>query len=455
MQHETVIKNGTIVTAENTFSADVGIDKGKVTAIGKGLDGANVLDVSGKYVLPGAIDVHTHWQLPFCGTISVDDFENGSKAGAIGGVTTFIDFAIQTKGKTLAETIAARRAEADPKVCIDYSLHAGITDWNESTRGEIKSVIEGGIPTFKMFMVYKSQGWQADDGILYSALKEASKYGGRIGVHAENNDIIERLTAEHLKKGLTQCKYHSATRTNFTEIEAISRAIRIAEEVGGSLYIFHMSTAGAAIEVKKGRERGVDVESETCPQYLLLTNKLFESENGHWYATCPPIRSQQDCDGMWKSLKEGYVGIVATDSCTFNTKQKAMWEGNFTRIPFGMPGIETMLPLLYTYGVEKKRFGLNKLASLVSEKPARVFGLYPNKGTIAVGSDADIIIIDPKKEKKVSPKNLVTNCDWSPFDGHTLKGFPDTTLLRGEVIVDKGTFAGKKGQGAFVKRRPM
>ncbi|MBI2974401.1 MAG: amidohydrolase family protein, partial [Deltaproteobacteria bacterium] len=186
--------------------------------------------------------------------------------------------------------------------------------------------------------------------------------------------------------------------------------------------------------------------------YLLLTNKLFEGENGHWYATCPPIRSKEDCDGMWKALENDYVGIVATDSCTFNTKQKAMWEGNFTRIPFGMPGIETMLPLLYTYGVEKKRFSLNKLVSLTSEKPARVFGLYPQKGTIAVGSDADVIIIDPKKEKKISPKTLVTNCDWSPFEGHTLKGFPDTTLLRGNMIVDKGTFTGAKGCGIFLKR---
>ncbi|MBI2974400.1 MAG: amidohydrolase family protein, partial [Deltaproteobacteria bacterium] len=256
MQFETIIKNGHVVTAENTIAADIGIDKGKITAIGKGLEGSNVIDAAGKYILPGAIDVHTHWQLPFCGTVSADDFESGSKAGAVGGVTTFIDFAIQTKGKTLAETIAARRAEADAKVCIDYSLHAGITDWNERTAGEIKPVIEGGIPTFKMFMVYKSQGWQADDGILDAALKEASKYGGRIGVHAENNDIIERLTDEHVKKGLTACKYHSATRTNFTEIEAIGRAVRIAEEVGGRLYIFHMSTAGATLEVKKGRERG-------------------------------------------------------------------------------------------------------------------------------------------------------------------------------------------------------
>lgn len=455
MQYETIIKNGTVVTAESTFFADIGIDKGKVAAIGNGLDGVEVIDARGKYLLPGAIDVHTHWQLPFCGTISADDFENGSKAGAVGGVTTFIDFAIQTKGKSLAETIAARKAEADAKVCTDYSLHAGITDWNERTVEELKSVIEGGIPTFKMFMVYKSQGWQADDGILYSALKEAAKYGGRVGVHAENNDIIERLTAEHLSKGLTKCKYHSTTRTNFTEIEAICRAIRIAEEVKGKLYIFHMSTEGAAVEVKRGRERGVDVESETCPQYLLLTNKLFEGENGHWYATCPPIRSQEDCNGMWKALEQGYVGIVATDSCTFNSKQKAMWEGNFTRIPFGMPGIETMFALLYTHGFERGRFSLNKLVSLVSEKPARVFGLYPQKGTIAVGSDADIIIIDPKKEKVVTPANLVTNCDFSPYEGQTLKGFPETTLLRGNVIVKNGTYTGKKGEGKFVKRKAI
>ena len=456
MNFDLIIRGGTVVTGSTIFKADIGVKGEKVVALGQdlGAEAGRVIDARGKLVLPGGLDVHTHLQLPFCGTVSADDFENGTKAGAMGGVTTLIDFAIQGQG-TVMDAVRARRAEADPKVCIDYSLHAGITSWNEERVREIGEIIEYGIPSFKMFMIYKNEGWQSNDGALFGALRESAKYGGMIGVHAENNDVIDLLIGEAVARGELGCTSHGKTRPNFTEGEAIGRAIQMADAARGRLYIFHMSTAEGVDSVSSAQSMGIDVHAETGPQYLLLDDSLFERDDGPHFACCPPIRKPVDQEVLWEALENGTVEVMATDTCTFNSEQKALWQGDFRKIPFGMPGIETMVPITYSMGVGGGRLTLNQMVRVVSENPARLFGLFPEKGTIAVGSDADLVVFDPDQELTINPEVLQTNCDYSPFDGLALKGYPIHTTVRGRVIVEDRKFVGEAGYGKFLHRKPQ
>jgi len=454
MSYDIVIKGGLVASSKGTTRADVGINGEQIAALGLDLEGREVIDATGKLVLPGAIDVHNHFQLPFCGTVSADDFFTGSRAAAMGGVTTLLDFAIQARPQSVMEAIAARREEADPKVCIDYGLHAGITNWNSDRIAEIPKIIEAGLPTFKMFMIYKSQGWQSTDGDLFAALRETAKYGGMVGVHAESNDLIELLQDEFDPSGVPGCYSHALTRPTVTESEAISRAIQLAEAADGRLYIFHMSTGRATEIVWEAQNRGVDVHAETGPHYLLLDDELFKRDDGHHFATCPPIRKPEDQEMLWAGLAMNAVEVLATDTCTFNSEQKGMWEGDYKSIPFGMPGIETLLPLTYTYGVRDERFSLGKMIKLLCENPARLFGMYPQKGTISPGSDADVVVFDPDLQVTISPDMLATNCDYSPFDGVEVTGWPTYTLVRGNVIVRDRNFVGQAGYGKFVVRQP-
>jgi dihydropyrimidinase len=454
-----IIKNGTVVTSADTYKADVGVLDGKINAIAESLTPGHdtgVVDAKGMYVLPGGIDVHVHLQLPFSGTISADDFENGTKAAACGGVTTVLDFAIQTKGSSIMKAIEARRAEADSKVCIDYSLHAAITDWNPQTQAEIKQVIDYGIPTFKMFMIYKNEGWMADDGMLFSALEETAKYGGQIGVHAESVFVLDMLVERYAREREKWGAYgHTLSRPCYTEEEAIIRAIKWAEVTGGRLYIVHMSTGEGAEAVHVAKERGVNVYAETCPQYLLLNDDVFKGKNGHLYATCPQVKKPHDNERLWRGLMNNDVQIIATDTCTFDTKQKAAWNGDFRKIPFGMPGVETMVPLMYTEGVGKRGLTVNRLVALTSTNPAKLFGMYPQKGTIAVGSDADLVVFNPKKKIVLKAANLQTNCDWSPYEDWKLVGYPSVTMSRGSIVAQDGKFVGEVGHGRFLKRQPF
>ncbi len=456
---DVIVKNGIVVTASDTSTADVGVRGGKIVSLGQDLvagPDTQVIDAKGKYVFPGGIDVHVHFQLPFSGTISADDFENGTKAAACGGVTTVLDFAIQSKGHSIMEAVKARRVEADSKVCIDYGLHAAITDWNADTQAEIKQVIDYGIPTFKMFMIYKNEGWMADDGMLFSALEETAKLGGHIGVHAESVDILDMLVERYAQEKEKWGAYaHTLSRPCYTEEEAIIRVIKWAEVTGGQLYVVHMSTGEGAEAVHAAKQRGVRVYAETCPQYLLLDDEVFKGENGHLYATCPQIKKPHDSERLWKGLQNGDVQIVATDTCTFTTEQKAAWNGDFRKIPFGMPGVETMVPLMYTEGVGKRGLSANQLVALVSTNPAKLFGMYPGKGTIAVGSDADLVVFDPKKKVTIRAADLQTNCDWNPFEGWKLEGYPSTTISRGKVVAENGKFVGDVGHGRFLKRMPF
>ena len=458
MQFDLLIKGGTVVTSALQMRADVGIQGEKIAALGtdlSSLQARRTLDATGKLVLPGAIDVHNHFQLPFCGTVSADDFENGTRSAAMGGVTTALDFAIQGAGMTIMETVAARRAEADPKVCIDYGLHAGITAWNEDRRREIPEIIAAGLPTFKMFMIYKSQGWQSTDDDIFAALRETARFGGMVGLHAENNDLIDMLIAEAVERGELGCTSHAITRPDFTESEAIIRAIQLAQGTGGQLYIFHMTTGKAARAVAEARVRGVRVHAETGPQYLLLSDELFARKDGHHFATCPPIRKEADQEALWSGLAREEVEVLATDTCTFTSEQKAMWEDDFRKIPFGMPGIETLLPLTHSEGVLKGRFSLGHMVRLLCENPARLFGMYPDKGTLAVGTDADLIVFDPELSITIAAKTLTSNCDYSPYEGRKATGWPVHTVVRGRPVVVDREFVGEPGYGRFIVRKPV
>lgn len=453
-----IVKGGTLVTAYEKFIADVGIENGKIKTIGNlaANNGTKIIDATGKLVMPGFIDAHVHLSLPFSGTISADTFETGTRAAAAGGVTTVIDFAIQTKGTTLKETIEKRKAEANGEVIVDYSIHGGITDWNENTKAELPDIIKKeGVSSFKMFMIYKSEGWLTTDPVLIEALEETKKLGGMIQVHAESVDLLDSLIAKHHNKEEME-KYgawlHVVTRPNIIEAEAIQRAITWAEYTGGHLFIVHMSTGEGAVMVKAARDRGVNVIAETCPQYLILNEEVFKGENGHLFATCPQIKSEKDGQRLWQGLADGSISTVGTDTCTFNTEQKAVWQGDFTKIPFGLPGTELMVPLLYNDGVKAGKISLRKMVEVGSTNPAKVYGLYPQKGSLRAGSDADIVIFDSDKEVIVDYKNMETNCDWNPFQGKQLKGYPHLTLVRGKVVGKEGKCIGEKGHGKFVKR---
>jgi dihydropyrimidinase len=452
-----VIRGGTVVGESGTYRGDLGVRDGRIAAVespGSGIKGAAEIDAAGKLVLPGVIDVHVHMEIPFCGTVSSDDFTTGSIAAAFGGVTSMIDFAIQTKGESLAEAVEKRKAVADAKSAIDFGLHCGITDWSDRTRDEMKDLVSAGIPSFKLFMIYKQEGWMADDGIMFECFEEAASLGATVCVHAENPYIIDVFTRRSIEAGRTDAVQHSLSRPNFSESEAVQRAIFLASASGARVYIVHMSTSEAARIVEEWLACGYPAFAETCPQYLMLNNRAFEGPGGHLYATCPPIRYEEDCDYLWGAIADGSIQVVSTDHCSFTRKQKDMWGGDFRKIPFGLPGVETLLPILMTHGVGDGRISLTRLAELLCSNPARLFGLYPRKGTIRVGSDADLIIIDPEREVEVTPETLHMNCDYSPYEGERLRGFPDVTVQRGRVIVSGGEFLGAAGDGQFLERAP-
>jgi dihydropyrimidinase len=426
-----LIRNGKVVTAEKTITADVAVAKGKIAAIGKKLPvgRTEVIDARGMLVLPAA---------------------------ACGGVTTVVDYAIQSKGRTLEEAVTSRMADAKEKVAIDYGLHGGITDWNDRTRDELRRYARGGIPSFKMFMIYRSQGWMADDAVLFSALEETRRTGALVMLHAESAYVLDLLTEryhtpEMMKKHGAYC--HTLARPDYTEYEAVQRAATWAKVTGGRVYIVHMSSAEAALAVARAKAEGVRIWAETCPQYLLLTDSVFKRKDGHLFATCPQVKKKTDSEGLLSGLKSGAVEIVSTDTCTFDTKQKGMWEGDFTKIPYGMPGVETLLPTMYTHLV-RAGVSAQRVVSLLSTNPARLFGMYPKKGTIAVGSDADLVVFDPARRVTIDHQTLATRCDWSPFQGMKLTGYPHLTLSRGRVVARDGTFVGERGWGRFVERKP-
>ena len=373
-----------------------------------------------------------------------------------GGVTTLIDFAIPYGKDTLQQAVDNWHAKSDGIACVDYSFHLCITKW-EKQKKELPKMIDQGIPTFKQFMIYESQGWQSDDAAMFGALEALKDLNGMLMVHAESSRVLDELIARHHNPREMR-KYgaylHTMTRPNFIEAEAIERAVRWAKATGGKLYVVHMSTGDGADIIEQAREHGYkNIFAETCAQYLVLDDSLFAGKDGHLYATCPQIKKPADQARLWRGLKKGTVCAISTDTCTFTRKQKAMWKGDWTKIPMGMPGLETLLPVVYTHGVLQNRLSMKQFVDRCSRTPAKIMGLGHRKGVIKKGYDADIAIIHPTKKIKVDHRKMETNADWSPFQGWDLAGFARTTLSRGKIVVDDYKFCGKNGWGQFIPRR--
>lgn len=458
MRLDRIIKGGNVVTPAGSFTGDVGIAGEKIAALGMDLepaDGAEIIDATGHHVLPGMLDVHVHLELPFCGTVSADDYRTGTRAAARGGVTTVIDFAIPYAGESLGQAADNWLRKAEGKALVDYTFHICITRWQEH-RDQIAGMVERGFTTFKEFMIYESEGWQSDDRALFGTLEAMREHGTMLLVHAESARVLDELISRyHTPEQMARygARLHPMTRPNFVEAEAIERVVRWCETTGGQLYIVHMSTAEGADIVAAAQARGVPVLAETCAQYLVLDDSVFEEKDGHLFACCPQVKKPRDVERLWQGLRRGEVSVVSTDTCTFSRAQKATWNGDWTKIPMGLPGLETLLPLVYTHGVGTGRLTLEEMCLKLSTNPARIMGLAPRKGAIQVGADADLVIIHPTRTHVVDPAMMETNADWSPYDGWELAGFARTTLSRGDVIVDDYRVVGREGRGRWLPRR--
>jgi len=457
MGFDTIIKNGSVVTAIDTYTADLGITNGKVAAIGKDLPVQNagkVLDALGKLVLPGGIDVHTHLDMPFGGTTSADDFETGTRAAAFGGTTTLIDFAIQYKGQRLRQAFDTWMGKASSKAVCDYAFHCIVTDVSGGQLAEMNDLVHEGVTSFKLFMAYPGV-FMLDDGSIFKALQTTSKNGGLVCMHAENGSAIDVIVQQALAEGKRAPKYHALTRPTTAEAEATARAIALAEMAGAPIYIVHLSCNDALEKVREARDRGLPVYAETCPQYLYLSIENFDAPGfeGAKYVFTPPLREKWHQEKLWNGLKRDHLQVVSTDHCPFCFKeQKELGRDDFTKIPNGGPGVEHRMSLIYSGGVAGGRFSVNRFVELVSTTPAKLFGLYPRKGTIAVGSDADLVIFDPARKHTISAKTHHMRVDYSMFEGIEVTGMPVAVLSRGRIVVEGDKFLGKAGQGEFLKR---
>ncbi len=458
MQFDTLIQGGTVVTAADTYAADIGISGGRITAIAQQLPretARQVLSAQGLYVMPGGIDVHTHLDMPFGGTTSADDFESGTIAAAFGGTTTLIDFAIQYKGQTLRTAFDTWMKKAERKATIDYAFHCIITDLPDARLDDMDALVREGVSSFKLFMAYPGV-FMLEDALIFKAMSQAARNGALICMHAENGGAIDVIVQRALAEGKTAPKYHALTRPTTAEAEATGRSIALAEMAGAPVYIVHLSCNEALEKVREARDRGLPVYAETCPQYLFLSleNMDVPGFEAAKYVFTPPLREKWHQEKLWAGLAADHLQAVSTDHCPFCYKeQKEMGKGDFTKIPNGGPGIEHRLSLVFTGGVHGKRFSLNRFVELVSTTPAKLFGLYPRKGTIAVGADADLILFDPNKEEIISAKSHHMKVDYSMFEGIRVKGVPRQVLVGGRLVIDKGKFVGKPGQGQFLKRQ--
>ena len=465
----TLIKNGTLVTASETFQADILIENGKIAQIGENLSHPNVdiVDAAGMLVLPGGVDAHVHLDLPMFGTVSSDDHYTGMKAAAFGGTTTVIDFVPQDEG-TLAENIDRWRAKADPKAAVDYSFHMNITRFDKDVAKEIFSLPDLGITSVKVFTAYNGR-LRLQDGEIFRVMRVAKSAGILTMVHAENGDVIDILVEEALQAGNTDPIYHAKTRPAWGEVEASLRAAALSAQAGDApLYLVHMNTAGEVDQLHYAREHGLNMMGETCPQYLFFDENDLRREDGAKWICSPPMRTPADNEGIWEGLEKGIIKVVSTDHCPFfyDGTQAINYEGNpiaipgkelgkddFTKIPNGLPGVGDRMPVLWTEGVGSGRLTPNQFVALHATNPARIFGLYPRKGTLAPGVDADIAIWDPNKELTYGVEVAQHRTDYNLYEGWQLKGFPVMVFLRGQKIVDHGNWYGKPGMGKFLHRR--
>ncbi|MFQ5516127.1 MAG: dihydropyrimidinase [Acidimicrobiia bacterium] len=465
----TVVKGGTVVTATEIMDADVLIDGETVAGIAAGgaadweAGADRIIDASGKYVIPGGVDVHTHFELPFGGTFVSDSFETGTRAAAFGATTTVVDFAVQVKGEGVMEGFENWMQRADGNCAIDYGFHVIVGDINDASLKEMEAITDEGVTSFKLFMAYPGVLY-SDDGEIFRAMQQAAANGTTIMMHAENGIAIDVLREQAVQRGETDPKYHTITRPPTTESEAVHRALVLAELAGAPLYIVHMSAKEAVAELTRFRDRGLNVFGETCPQYLHLSledHVALAGFEGAKYVCSTPIRSRLEGhqDALWNALARGDLEVVSTDhACFFYDdddvlgRQKRLGEGNFTLIPNGLPGVEERVNVMYQSGVVEGRLSLNRWVEVVSTNPAKMFGLYPRKGTIAVGSDADIVVYDPNRSFTYSIDTIHGNIDYTCYDGMEVKAKVDTVLSRGNVIIENDEYVGTKGDGRYLKR---
>ena len=452
-----LFKGGTIVNATGRYVADVFADGDKIRAIGIDLDNPadEVVDAKGLYILPGAIDPHTHISMPFMGTYAQDDYQSGTIAAACGGVTCVVDFDLQQKGESLLQAIERKKALAEGKAVVDYSLHPAVMDPRPEVVAEVKKACqEYGTPSFKIFMV--------DDATMIKLLEETKKYGGLVQVHAENVYIIQHMNELLAKEGKLEPYYHAVSRPNIAEEEAIGRAAKMVELTGSRIYIVHLSSKEGLWKVKEARDRGIDVYAETCPQYLVLDETRYKEPdwNGAKYVMSPPLRTKESNEALWMGLKGDDLQVVATDHCPFDFKGKKDMFGkdDYKKIPNGAPGIETLLMVVHSEGVAKGRISLERMVDVLSTGTARMFGLK-DKGEIAVGKDADIVVFNPQQKFTITQSKLHMNVDYTPYEGMEITGMPSFVYSRGKKVAQwngkQMEFVGEVGRGRFIKRAPF
>ena len=451
-----LIRNGTIVTATDRYVADIFVDDEKVRSIGTDLDvqAEKTIDATGSYVIPGGIDPHTHLDFPFGGTVSSDDFRTGTEAAAFGGTTSIVDFAVQQRGDALSQALDMWHAKAEGKAAIDYGFHMIILELEDSHLPELDGLVRQGVTSFKLFMAYPG-AVMADDATIFKTLSRSADNGALVCMHAEHGYMIDVLVKDAVAAGNTAPRYHAVTRPPTAEAEATHRAIRMAEVAGAPVYFVHLSCQEALQEVQAARARSAHVYAETCTHYLTLDESVYEQEGfeGAKYVLTPPLRPKWHQDELWKGLRRDDLQVVSTDHCAFHfADQKSLGRDDFSKIPNGGPGIENRLSLLYTYGVVPGLIDLNRMVEIFSTNAAKRFGLFPRKGTIAVGSDADIVVIDPEVETTISAKTHHMNVDYSMFEGMKVRGVPKVVLSRGQVIIEGGKYVGTPGDGRFLKR---
>jgi dihydropyrimidinase len=454
----TLIINGTIVTAEGSSQADVLVDGELIAAIGADLPAAGMtadetIDASGRYVIPGAIDVHTHMELPFGGTFATDTFETGTRAAAFGGTTTIVDFAVQSRGKSLRDGLDAWHAKAQGNAVVDYGFHMIMSDVNDDSLAEMDGLVDEGVPDFKLFTAYPGV-FYSDDGAIFRAMQRTAKNGGLIMMHAENGMAIDVVAADEVAAGHIDPYYHGVARYPIFEGEATSRVIRLAEAAGVPVYIVHLSARDALNEVRAARDRGAMAFAETCPQYLFLSlDDLGNGFDGAKFVCSPPLRPKDHQGELWTGLRTDDLQVVSTDHCPFDFHgQKELGRGDFRKIPNGLPGVEDRLDLIHDGGVVSGRITRERWVEICSTAPARLFGMYPHKGSVSVGADADLVVYDPRRKHTLSAKTHHMNVDYSCYEGRSVQGGSDVVLSRGGVVVRDGDFTGRKGHGRFVKR---
>ncbi len=450
-----LLQNGRVITADSDSVCDILVDGETITALGRGLpapDGTAVINCTGKIVVPGGIDPHVHLEMPFMGTFSSDTYETGTRAALHGGTTTVIDFILQTQGRSLRAALEEWQGRATGNAVGDYSFHMAVTDFNPSTCQEIKEIIAEGITSFKAFMAYKG-ALMIDDAQLVGLMQEVKKYGGLVTAHATNGDMIDTLVAQHRAQEKLTPLYHYRSQPEVTEAEASGRFADIANYTGANAYIVHLTCEGALNQVRRATARNQRVLVETCIQYLLLDASLYENaaEGAKWVMS-PPLREKKDQATLWAGLNQGLVQVVGTDHCPFMWKQKLLGKDDFSKIPNGHPAVEHRMELLFSEGVNKGRITLQKFVEVTSTNAAKIFGMFPRKGTIGIGADADLVIINPDKKHIISAATHHMNCDYSAYEGWELTGKIETVLLRGKVAVEAGETKVSRGYGQFIKR---